>query len=73
MNAGNQKTPTMRIDRKTQRKIEELRRLAALPSPEPADRFVQRIMDSFFDALKRHDDLDKLREDFDGIALPPAD
>jgi hypothetical protein len=57
----------MKIDRKTQAKIDELRRLAALPPPEPADRFMQRIMDAFFRGMRRDADLEQIRKDFDGV------
>ncbi len=57
----------MKIDSKTQAKIDELRRLAALPPPEPSDRFVKRVMIAFFDGLKRDGDLEQIRKDLDGI------
>jgi hypothetical protein len=62
----------MKIDRKTQTKIEELRRLAAMPTPEPADRFTQRLIAAFFRGLRRESDLEQIAKDFDGIRLPPA-
>jgi hypothetical protein len=55
---------TMKIDQKTQAKIAELRRLAALPPPEPSDRFTQRIINAFFRGLRRDADLEQIRKDF---------
>ena len=60
----------MKIDRKTQAKIDELRRLAALPKPEPSDKYIQRITAAFFRGMRRDADLEQIRRDFDGVTVP---